>query len=440
MVKKLLVHSLLILLLSMTTGCAVALFLWLLDMVTGIRYQQGWLLYLLPLAGITVYFLYRMLGKNSERGNNLIIEEIHVPGGGVPRRMAPLILISTIITHLFGGSAGREGTAVQMGGSIAALFSKWYNHAIVNKPLLLMAGIAAGFGAVFGTPFAGAVFAVEVLAIGRLSIRPFLPCLAAAMLADYTCQLWHIHHMHYHVQEIAGMLEPLLIVKIILAGALFGLVAFLFAEMAHRIKATFQQTIRLAWLIPAVGGIIIILLTFLLQTKDYLGLGVTTSTPGGVSIVNAFSKGGATPFSWWWKMLFTTITLGCGMKGGEVTPLFFIGATLGNALAGPLGAPVDLFAALGFIAVFASATNTPLACTIMGIELFGPHYTIYFAIACLVAYLFSGHAGIYTSQQIAHAKWGNRRRHAHETSLAEAFLRRKALTSKYLSDLKQLLR
>lgn len=440
MLRKLLIHFAAILLLAVITGCAVALFLWLLDAVTHIRYQQPWLLYLLPLAGIGIYYLYYYFGKTSEKGNNLLIDEIHQPGGGVPRRMAPLVLAGTIITHLFGGSAGREGTAVQMGGSIAAMTGKWFSNTTVSQPLLLMAGIAAGFGAVFGTPFAGTVFAVEVLAIGSLTWRPLLPCLAAALLADYTCQLWPVTHTHYHIQQGLPAFNLLLLGKTALAGILFGFTAFLFAELTHRIKHSFQQAIAVKWLIPAIGGVLVIALVYLLQTRDYLGLGVTAQYPGGVSLVNAFHAGGVNAFSWWWKLLFTAITLGCGMKGGEVTPLFFMGATLGNVLAGPLGIPVDLLAAAGFIAVFAGATNTPIACTLMGIELFGPQYTAYFAVACAAAYLSSGHAGIYSSQVIAHPKLLNRRRHGHETSIAAAFKRRQAFTGKYLNKLRQLLR
>ncbi|MDR6337919.1 H+/Cl- antiporter ClcA [Filimonas zeae] len=440
MLKKLLSHSAAILLLSVVTGCAVALFLWLLDAVTHIRYAHAWLLYLLPAAGVAIYYLYQLFGKNSEKGNNLLLEEIHQPGAGVPGRMAPLVLAGTIITHLFGGSAGREGTAVQMGGSIAAMVSRWLRPLTLHTPLLLMAGIAAGFGAVFGTPLAGTVFALEVLAVGSYRWRAFIPCLAAALLADYTCRWWQIAHTHYPIQPGLAPFELLLLGKIALAGILFGLAAFLFAELTHRIKSFFTQIVPVRWLIPAIGGVILIALVYLLQTRDYLGLGVTSQQPDGVSLVNAFQPGGVNTFSWWWKLLFTAITLGCGMKGGEVTPLFFIGATLGNALAAPLGVPVDLLAATGFLAVFAGATNTPVACTLMGIELFGPAYMAYFAIGCTAAYLSSGHTGIYSSQLIAHPKLLNRRRHGHETTIAQGFQRRRAFTGKYLQRLRQLLR
>lgn len=440
MLKKLLLHSFAIVLLSVITGCVIAFFLWLLDVVTHLRFNHGWLIWCMPAGAVGVYYLYRLFGKNSEKGNNLIIDEIHQPGGGVPRRMAPLVLAGTIITHLFGGSAGREGTAVQIGGSIAGAINKWFGHTSLNKGLLLTAGIAAGFGAVFGTPFAGTVFAVEVLAIGSFMYKPLIPCLAAAFLADYTCSLFPIHHTHYHINSIVSQWNGWIMLKIAAAGVLFGLTAFLFAELVHRLKSVFQQFIAIKWLIPAVGAAILLLLTYVLQTRDYLGLGVVTADGSGVSIVNTFTPGGANPFSWWWKLLFTAITLACGMKGGEVTPLFFMGAALGNVLAIWMGVPVDLLAAAGFIAVFAGATNTPIACTIMGMELFGPQYTLYFAIACGMAYLSSGHAGIYTSQQIARSKPFYNRRKEKETSIAQGFLRRKQLTDKYINSLKHMLR
>ena len=407
---------------SAVVGSMVALFLWLLEKATFLRFQNPWLLFLLPFAGIFIYFLYKYSGKNSEAGNNLIMDEIHEPGGGVPARMAPLVLISTVITHLFGGSAGREGTAVQMGGSIAGLFAKWFKLNKEDVKIILMTGIAAGFGAVFGTPLTGAIFALEVLTVGRIIHTALLPCFMASVLADITCSAWGIHHIQYHIlfREITSSIpfihfDFLLLIKVIIAGVCFGLVSYLFSELSHTIKNYSNRFIKIKWLIPFIGGIIIIGFTFLLGTRDYLGLGVSSPDNNGITILSSFHTGGATYYSWLWKLLFTAITLGMGFKGGEVTPLFFIGAALGNTIALLTGAPVDLMAGLGFIAVFAGATNTPIACTIMGVELFGGDYVLYYAVACFTAYYFSGHSGIYYSQRIAEPKVNTLDHHIDET-------------------------
>lgn len=401
--KALLKCSALVIPLAVVVGSAVAFFLWSLDRVTQIRFEHPWLLYLLPLAGVLVGYIYHRWGKSVEGGNNLIMDQIHEPGGGVPRRMAPLVLLGTLITHLFGGSAGREGTAVQMGGSIASGWARHLKLGATELQILLMGGIAAGFGAVFGTPIAGAVFALEVLMIGRLQYEALLPCFIAAVVADWTCHAWGIGHTQYHISfSSAGAfkVDLLLLAKIIPASAAFGLVSVLFAEFSHRLSAWLKQHIASPMLRPVIGGVVVILLTLLLGTTDYLGLGVSSPDPKAITIVSFFQSPEVHPWGWWWKIVFTVVTLSSGFKGGEVTPLFFIGAALGNALSGLLGGPPDLFAALGFIAVFAGATNTPLACAIMGVELFGAEHAIYFATACFVAYLFSGHSGIYLSQRI----------------------------------------
>lgn len=391
-------------------GTACAAFLWSLDIATRARFAHPWLLYLLPLGGGAIGLLYHGFGRAVEGGNNLIVEQIHEPGGGVPLRMAPLIFLGTVVTHLFGGSAGREGTAVQLGGSLASAVGKLFRLDDDGMRVLLMAGIAAGFGAVFGTPLAGAVFALEVLAMGRVEYEALVPCLIAAVLGDWTCSLWGIHHTAYQIgylHDAVGKvgIDPLLLFKTAVAGVCFGLAGLVFAEANHGLSARFKRWIGFAPLRPVVGGVLIVALVFALGTRDYLGLGVSSPDPSAATIVGFFTHP-ADYRSWALKMLFTVVTLSTGFKGGEVTPLFFIGAALGSALAGVLGAPVSLFVGLGFVAVFAGAANTPLACTIMGIELFGATHGVYIAMACFIAYLCSGHSGIYLSQRVAVPKTG----------------------------------
>lgn len=387
---------------AVAVGSAVALFLWLLDRATRLRWENPWLLWLLPVAGAAIACVYDRHGKDSHRGNNLVIEQIHEPGGGVPKRMAPLVLAGTVLTHLFGGSAGREGTAVQMGGSIAQAFVGPFRLGREDTSVLLMCGVAAGFGAVFGTPLAGAVFALEVLALGRLRYDGLVPCLVAAFIADRACLAWGIGHTHYAIAppaladgRWAAALQGMLALKVALAAVAFGLASALFVHASHLVQGVFEKRVALPWLRPAIGGCMVIALAWILGTRDYLGLGVATEDGTGVSIINAFREGGATPWSWLWKTIFTAITLGSGFKGGEVTPLFFVGATLGCVLGSALGVPVDLMAGLGFVAVFAGATKTPLACTIMGIELFGAAWLPHIALACFVACAFGGGTSIY---------------------------------------------
>ncbi|MBN2068300.1 MAG: voltage-gated chloride channel family protein [Opitutales bacterium] len=411
-IRQLIIWIALVLPVGMLSGSASAFFLWSLEQMTHLRWQYGWLLFFLPLAGVAIAWIYGRFGKSAEGGNNLVIDSIHEPGAGVPARMAPLVLLTTLMSHLFGGSVGREGTAIQMGGSLASLYARACKMGPARTQMLLMAGVAAGFGSVFGTPLAGAIFAMEVLVIGKIKYDALIPVLVASLVGDLTCSLWGIHHTLYHISfaESASLhpgIDLLLLGKVVLAAIAFGIVGQWFSELVHFFQGLLQKITENAMLRAAIGGAIVIALVYLFGTRDYLGLGVHSQFPDGVSLTSSFREGGAHTWSWALKLLFTTITLAAGFKGGEVTPLFFIGAALGNTLALLMGAPVDLFAGLGFIAVFSGATNTPLACTIMGIELFGSHFGLYFAVACFVAYYCSGHSSIYSSQRIGVSKNGD---------------------------------
>lgn len=376
---------------GLLAGVSSAVFLHLLNWATDTRERNGWLLWLLPLAGFVTGWVYLKVAGRAAEGNALLIDEIHEPSAWVPRRMAPLIFVATIVTHLFGGSAGREGTAVQMSGSLSDAFARIVRLDARDRRILLIAAISGGFGAMFGVPLAGTIFGLEVQAVGRIRYDALVPALAASITGDLIVKASGYDHLPY--PSFPGLeLSALLVLKAAAAGVVFGLCGALFIEVTHLVKRQLVERLRWAPLRPVVGGLAVIGLTYLAGTRAYLGL----STPlvvaafGGAALTGAFA----------WKLLFTSVTLGSGFQGGEVTPLFVMGATLGSVLAHPLGLPVPLGAALGFVAVFAGAANTPLTCTVMGAELFGSTAVVPVAVACIVSYVFSSHRSIYGSQRI----------------------------------------
>ncbi|MND90587.1 H(+)/Cl(-) exchange transporter ClcA [compost metagenome] len=315
--------------------------------------------------------------------------------------MAPMIWFTTLITHIVGGSAGREGTAVQMGGSIADQLTHLFKFRPRDRKVILIAGIAAGFASVFGTPLAGTIFGLEVLIIGQLSYTAILPSLLSAVIADQVCRAWNVGHTHYHIDAIP-LLNHWGILSAIVAGILFGITAMLFSKIMHKISAFFKKRISYAPIRPMIGGLLLMGIICLLKwiapdyATRYLGLGIPI-------IVESFGQQ-VSFIDFAAKLLFTAFTLGVGFKGGEVTPLFFIGATLGSALSFFLPLPVGLLAGMGFVSVFAGAANTPLACIVMGCELFGIQAGVFIAIACIVSFLFSGNSGIYSAQKAGNYK------------------------------------
>lgn len=377
-------------------GSASAFFLVSLEWVTNYREAHIWIITMLPIAGLLIGWTYYKYGASVSKGNNQFLEEFYQPTQTIPLRMALLVLFGTLATHLFGGSAGREGTAVQMGGAIADQFTKWFTLSKEDRKILITIGVAAGFSSVFGTPLAGAVFALEWLIVGRIRYEAILPAFIGAYVADYVCaEFWHVHHTQYAITEVPAI-SMVNLLWLIPAGILFGLAGRLFAKACHWWGDVFKKNISYPPLRPVVGGVLVALIVWASGTTKYIGLGVPT-------IVDAFEQS----LPWYdslAKIFMTSLTLGAGFKGGEVTPLFFTGATLGNALSMAIPLPMSLLAGVGFVAVFAGATNTPLACTLMGLELFGTEAGIFIGLGCVLAYLFSGHAGIYNSQMIGSPK------------------------------------
>ena len=384
------------------SGTASAVFLALLNRATEIHMAAPWLLYLLPLAGIATSVVYARYGGAAAFGNNLIIEELHRSKQPVPLRMAPLVLFATVLTHLFGGSAGREGTAVQMGGALAERLAQTLRLSQEDRRILLMAGISGGFGSVFGTPLAGALFGLEVQRIGRIRYDGLVPCLAAAIVGDWVTR-WlgvplGVTHSAYPMLP-AVALEPWLLARVMVAGVAFGACSILFIEWTHAVNTFLGRVAGSAqWLKPALGAIGVIALTVLIGTRDYLGLSLPL-------LHTALEGAGIASFAFLIKLILTGLTIGAGFKGGEVTPLFVIGATLGYTLGTILGVPPHFMAAMGFVAVFAGAANTPLACAVMGVELFGSGAFPYLLVAVVVGYLFSGHRSIYAAQRLDTPKY-----------------------------------
>jgi H+/Cl- antiporter ClcA len=378
---------------GVVAGLASAAFLKSLEWATDTRIDHPALLWGLPLFGLATGLVYHYLGGRSAGGSSMIIDEVHDPRTWVPRRMVPLIFVFTVAGHLFGASVGREGAAVQMSAGLTDAGARALGITGATRRLVLITAVAGGFGSIFGVPLAGAVFALEVLAIGRIRYDALVPAFAASLVGYRVVVALGIEHVPTPTFAEVDLTFPL-VAKLAAAGIAFGLAALVFAELTHGIRHLFASYVAWPPARTLLGGIAVVALTYAVDDRAYLGLSiplVTASLAGGLGIAaGAFAL----------KLVFTSVSLGSGFQGGEVIPLFVIGATLGVSMARLMDAPVPLLAAVGFVAVFAGATNTPLACTVIAIELFGASLAVPAAIACIVSYVVSAERGIYASQRI----------------------------------------
>ena len=381
-------------------GTATAFFLQTLDDVTLFREKHIWVVYFLPIAGLVIGLVYYYYGESANKGNNLLIETHHSLENGetpkpIPFKMAPMVFLSTLLTHIAGGSAGREGTAVQMGGAIADQFTGLFKLNTADRKTLLIIGISSGFAAVFGTPLAGAFFAIEILSITNTKKNQLAVSLFVAYIAHYSCLAWQVKHTLYSIPTIPAISITTLAWAIV-AGVIFGLTAFAFTTTGKLFENVFNK-IKFAPLRPFIGGIIIALFIVVFNSTKYIGLGIP-------AIQDAFINN-AGQFDFAIKLILTSFTLSAGFKGGEVTPLFFIGATLGNILIWFIPLPMALLAGMGFVAVFSGATNCVFASIALGLELFGMKAGVYVGLASVAAYFTSGPNGIYSAKYKTGAKY-----------------------------------
>ena len=361
------------------------------DTATQMRLALPWVLYLMPVGGLAIVGLYR-LTKTEGKGTNDIIASVHF-GEQVPGLLVPVIFVSTVITHLCGGSAGREGAALQIGGGIGYQAGRLLRLGEKDLPLATLCGMSGVFAALFGTPLTATVFALEVISVGVLYYAGLVPCLTAALTGYLVSVLMGVPPTRFTVTVPGLEVRTMLLVMVL--ALLCAVVSILFCRGLHGVEHLLKRTLKNPYLRVAVGAAVLIGLT-LLTNGDYNG--------AGMEVIGRAIAGQADPWAWVWKLLFTAITIGCGFKGGEVVPSFFVGAAFGCVAAGWLGLPAGFGAAMGLVSVFCGAVNCPLASIILSVELFGSGDLLYFAMACSISYLISGYCGLYSSQTILYSK------------------------------------
>lgn len=369
-----------------------------------IRTKNDWLIFLLPFGGIIIGYIYMKYGKvisnntlnDTAELNNLVIDSVHGKKE-VPRRMGPIVYVGTFITVLLGGSTGREGAAVQMGGSVATAVNQFFKVHRFDKKTLMMSGISAGFGAAFGTPITGAIFGMEMASSGKLKFEALVPCLAASFVGHYVTTItWGHKHEEFILQNVPEI-SFLTFMTVVLLSVIFSLISVIYCQLRHGIQNFSEKLFKKNHMKRAFcGGVIVVVLTLIIGSQDYNGR--------GLEMLEQSFQEEVPPFAFLAKLVFTAVTLGSGFVGGEAIPLFFIGATLGNALHTFVDLPLSFLAALGLIAAFCAGANTPLAALFLALEMFNGMGLEYFLVACFVSYLFSGHHGLWPSQKIYEPK------------------------------------
>ena len=349
------------------------------------------LLFLAPI-GVAIVWAYAKYGGISGKGMSLVFEVGHGKESNIPLRLVPFVMVSTWLTHLFGGSAGREGAALQIGGSLGCYIGQLFHLDEKDMRIATLCGMSAVFSALFGTPLTATIFALEVISVGVFYYSALVPCIVASLAALAISNAFGIAPTHFTFALTAA---PRLL--LLALAAVCSLMSILFCVTMHGTERLFAGRIQNPWLRIAAGGAIVVVLTLLVDTGDYNGAGMDV-------ITRAIEGGQAAPDAFFWKLLFTAVTIGSGFKGGEVVPTFFIGATLGCVLGGLLGIPAGFAAALGLVCVFCGAVNCPIASIVLSIELFGAGQLVYFALACGIAYMLSGYFGLYSSQKILYSK------------------------------------
>ena len=361
------------------------------DYAAELRAEHPWVLYLLPVGGLVITAIYR-LTKTEGKGTNDIIRSVHF-GSHIPIVLVPVIFLSTLITHLCGGSAGREGAALQIGGGIGYKTGTLLRMHEKDLPLATMCGMSGVFAAPFGTPLTAMLFSLEVVSVGVLHYAGLIPCLTAALAGFWVSSAMGVPPTRFTIPVLE--LLPVDMLRVAALAALCALVSIIFCRMLHALEHTAEHFLKNSWLRAAVGGAVLIALTLLLGT-DYNG--------AGMDIIEQALSGEAKTMAWVWKILFTAVTIGCGFKGGEVVPSFFIGAAFG-CVAGPLlGLAAGFAAGIGLLCVFCGAVNCPLASVVLSVELFGAGNLLFFGMACAISYLLSGYCGLYSSQTIVYSK------------------------------------